>query len=127
VVAAVGCGGGKTLEAEFERQIPWIGSGVWRKADLHNHTSLEMSIPANDLAGEANRIDIVELIRIDARGARVLVSRPSSNGPTALSETFIVPPGGMVIRARGRREVAGGPALCFYTNPIRIKTRGAKD
>ena len=37
--------------------------------------------------------------------------------------TVILPPGGIVLRARGRRNVAGEPALMFYTNPIRIQTR----
>ena len=116
-----------TVTAPGLPRIAWNGESIIVPETSSVMASLEMAIPANDLAGEPNRIDMIELIGIDARGARVLVSRPPGEGPTALEETLMVPPGGMVIRARGRREIAGGPALCFYTNPIRIKTRGGQD
>jgi hypothetical protein len=49
------------------------------------------------------------------------------SGPPGTNEAFktsiAVPAGGIVLRARGRRNVNGEPALMFYTNPIRIKTR----
>ncbi len=105
----------------------WNGESIIVPESSSVTANLEMTIPPTDWNGEPNRIDMIELIGIDARGARVLAARRSSDGATALSETFTVPPGGLALRARGRREVTGGPALCFYTNPIRIRTRGGKD
>jgi hypothetical protein len=37
-----------------------------------------------------------------------------------VTERITVPADGIVVRARGRRVISGGPDLMFYTNPIRI-------
>ncbi|HUG91994.1 MAG TPA: VanZ family protein, partial [Planctomycetaceae bacterium] len=44
---------------------------------------------------------------------------PEATGPW-LTESVLVPEGGVVLRARGRRVVPDGPDLMFYTNSIRL-------
>jgi hypothetical protein len=41
----------------------------------------------------------------------------------AVSTAIQVPAGGLVIRGRGCRTIEDGPGLCFYTNPVRMRTR----
>jgi hypothetical protein len=83
--------------------------------------TVTIDVPATDWKGEPNRIDSVEIVAIDAEGARIASSGPAKDG--TFSATLTVPKGGLVIRARGRREVTGGPALMFHTNPVRVTTR----
>jgi hypothetical protein len=64
-------------------------------------------------------VDEVEIIVVERTGSRVLALRPP-----ALAEPLTVPQGGVVVRARGRSKVAGGPSLMFYTNPVRVRTSG---
>lgn len=83
---------------------------------------LSCRIPDRDWAEQPNRLDQIELIAVTDSGAKVLAERePATSGP-ALRETIQVPQGGVVLRARGRRIVAEGPDLLFYTNPVRIVT-----
>lgn len=83
---------------------------------------LEFSTPETDWEGRPNQIDRVELIAATADGADLLLSL-SPLGPTLGFETDVtIPRGGAVLRARGRRENALEPDLCFYTNPIRFVT-----
>jgi hypothetical protein len=85
--------------------------------------SLVMQVPPKDWNGQPNRVDVVEIIAIDATGASVIVtSAPAASGP-ALSHTITVPAAGLVVRARGFRTTADGSRLAFYTNPVRIRTR----
>lgn len=81
--------------------------------------SLHIETPATDYLGRANRIDAVELIAISRDKADVVFSGPPTI-PAAFSVRVTVPRGGLVLRARGRRNVDGEPPLMFYTNPIRI-------
>jgi hypothetical protein len=81
---------------------------------------LRFITPELDWQGKPNRIDNVELIAITAQGADIVAQRPPQGPGLALVEQLDVPDGGLVVRARGRRSVAGEPALMFYTNPIRI-------
>jgi hypothetical protein len=81
--------------------------------------TLRLSVPERDFARRANHVDLVELIGISNEGARVIGSgAPDAGG--AFETTVVVPAGGIVLRARGRRLITGGPALWFYTNPIRL-------
>jgi hypothetical protein len=68
-------------------------------------------------------IDEVELIRIDGKQATVAARVEPRVGEVPLTHTLPVPPGGIVLRARGRRRLEEGPDLMFYTNPVRVKTR----
>ena len=81
-----------------------------------------MQVPAKDWRGEPNRIDLVEIIGIDATGAKVIASAPPAATGAALSHTVAVPATGLVVRARGFRTMTDGSRLAFYTNPIRIQT-----
>ena len=83
--------------------------------------SLAFEVPARDWEDKPNRVDAVEFIVIAPDGVKVMSQPVGSTGRQTVSETLVVPPGGLVVRARGRRIVDGGPALMFYTNPIRVK------
>ncbi|HEX5217057.1 MAG TPA: PHP domain-containing protein [Vicinamibacterales bacterium] len=80
-----------------------------------------MRVPEKDWRGEPNRVDLVEIIGIDATGAKVMASAPAGGGP-ALSLAVTVPATGLVVRARGFRTMTDGARLAFYTNPVRIQT-----
>ena len=86
---------------------------------LKTRVSLRIDVSATDFLGRANRIDTVELIAISKDTSEIVYSGAPSE-PAAFSVELTVPPGGLVVRARGRRSVNGEPALMFYTNPIRI-------
>lgn len=81
--------------------------------------TLRLDIPATDFAGRPNRIDVVEILAITAEGTQTVLSAAPA-GAAPLTATLQVPPGGVVVRARGRRALEGEPALLFYTNPIRL-------
>lgn len=104
----------------------WPGEIIKVKANTVISVRIEMVIPVRDWEGKPNHIDMLELIAVTRDDARIISeARPSSEGP-AMSETVAVPPGGLVLRARGRRVVENGPDLIFYTNPIRILASAAE-
>lgn len=75
-----------------------------------------------DWQGAPNRIDELELIAVMPEGARSVVRQPPALAATPLHAVVLAPPGGMMLRARGRRIMPEGPDLLFYTNPIQILT-----
>jgi hypothetical protein len=81
---------------------------------------LSMNVPDKDWEGQPNHIDSIELVGITRDGASIIAERAPSSDAAAFSESVAVPSGGIVLRARGRRMVDGGPSLMFYTNPIRV-------
>jgi len=81
--------------------------------------TLRMKVPPTDYLGRANQIDTVELIGVSSTGVETLY-RGAPGAIDAFSVSVPIPSGGIVLRARGRREVAGASALMFYTNPIRL-------
>jgi hypothetical protein len=95
------------------------GETVSASVGVKATVSLDIDVPATDFLGRANRIDTVELIAI-SKDTSAIVHSGAPATPAAFSFELIVPPGGLVVRARGRRNVDGEPALMFYTNPIRI-------
>ena len=78
-------------------------------------------IPKVDWAGQANRVDLVELVGVTQAGTSVVHSAPPDSDGSVWHE-LVVPPDGLIIRARGRRVVDDGPDLLFYTNPIVVRT-----
>lgn len=81
-----------------------------------------LQVPPKDWNGQPNRLDLIEIIGIDAIGTKVIASgAPAASGP-ALSQAVTVPAAGLVVRARGFRTMADGSRLAFYTNPVRIRT-----
>lgn len=113
-----------TVQAAGLSRPAWAGESIKVPASARITARVELNIPERDWSGESNRIDHIDLIAIDSGGARVVASRAPDVAPVVLEESLQVSPGGVVLRARGRRDdVAGGPALCFYTNPVRIIVR----
>jgi hypothetical protein len=88
---------GATLEAQVTFQVP---PTAWRTGPNH--------------------IDLVELIGIDQSGAKIVAQGAPETTGAALTYTGRVPPGGLVLRARGFRILETGTRLAFYTNPVRI-------
>jgi hypothetical protein len=84
--------------------------------------TLTATIPPADYEQRRNRIDSVELIGI-AEGK----AAPMYGGAPATGQLFtvpiVVPPGGVVVRARGSRTTDRGDKLMFYTNPIRVSVQ----
>lgn len=80
---------------------------------------LSATVPSRDWEGKTNRVDRLELIAVDAKGARVVET--SVDAPVSrVSTTLSVARDWLVVRGRGCRVVPNGPGLCFYTNPIRV-------
>jgi hypothetical protein len=98
------------------------GQRLTSRAGKRVTATLTFDVPSKDYAGNDNRIDVVELIGISAGKASVIYSGPPGT-PDAFSVPVTVPPGGIVLRARGKRGADGPSALMFYTNPIRIEAR----
>jgi hypothetical protein len=109
------------LQAKFDGEPRAVGVGetVVAPAGTKTNVSLKMKVPPTDYLGRDNHIDRVELIGVSATNTEVLFAAVPGN-PDAFTTTVTVPPGGLVLRARGRRTINGEPALMFYTNPIRI-------
>jgi hypothetical protein len=84
--------------------------------------TLSFTVPARDYERRPGRIDRVELIGI-AEGKAAIISGGAPASPEAFSVPVTVPPGGIVLRARGRRGAIDRTSLMFYTNPIRIVAR----
>jgi len=83
---------------------------------------IRVEVPASAWPIGPNRLDRVEIIAIDAAGARVAASGKLEAPDTAFSSSLTVPVGGLALRARGFRDVGDGTRLAFYTNPVRVKT-----
>ena len=79
---------------------------------------LRATVPATDWEGLPNRLDLVDIIGVTGTGSTVLHSSPLVDG--LVRYQMSVPRGGITVRARGRRIVADGPDLLFYTNPIAV-------
>ena len=112
-----------TVSAPGLERPAWAGESIRVAPSSAVHARLEMTVPERDWSGEPNRIDQIELIAVDANGARVVAARAPAAATVAFEESLAVPPGGVVLRARGTRTMSGGPNLCFYTNPIRVSVR----
>ena len=98
----------------------WPGEAIRVKANSSITTQIDMLVPSRDWTGHENRIDALELIAITPDNARIVANRPPNAHAPAMVETIRVPPGGLVLRARGRRVINDGPDLMFYTNPVRV-------
>jgi len=83
--------------------------------------TLRLDVPERDYLGRENHIDRVELVGVAQDGARVLFQGPPG-AAEAFSVPVTVPPGGIVLRARGSRATPDGN-LFFYTNPVRLAAR----
>jgi hypothetical protein len=111
-----------TVSAHGLDRPAWPGEVVELSSGSTITVRMEMDIPQTDWVGQPNHLDQLELIQVTAQGGVVIANRPPSLTGHALTETLTVPPGGIVVRARGRRVIDNGPDLMFYTNPVRIVT-----
>ena len=101
---------------------PAVGGEVLRvPAGTALTIQLDLVVPDVDWEGATNTMDEVELILVTSSAARILYrERPASRGACSLRYTLPSPDGTWAVRARGRRVVADGPDLMFYTNPIHV-------
>jgi hypothetical protein len=76
--------------------------------------------PETDWEGKPNALSTIELIAIDEAGAKEVTKQPVTDAAPTLTFTLRPSAKGVVVRARGRRTVPGGPDLMFYTNPVRV-------
>ncbi|HEY2883254.1 MAG TPA: CehA/McbA family metallohydrolase [Pirellulales bacterium] len=81
---------------------------------------VKCKVPANDWEGKPNELSELELIAIDEAGAKPVAKQAVKDAAPVLSFTMKATGKGVVLRARGRRAVSGGPDLMFYTNPVRV-------
>jgi hypothetical protein len=82
---------------------------------------LTMTVPPTAWAAGANRIDSLEVIGVDATGARTIAAGPPNGDGPVFTFSLPLPPEGIVLRARGYHDLSDGSRLAFYTNPIRVK------
>lgn len=85
--------------------------------------TVKLTVPDTDWEGKPNRIDAIEFIVVTPTEATVKSQNAGGPGAHTVVEKVTVGSGGAVIRARGRRVIADGPDLMFYTNAIRIAAR----
>lgn len=78
------------------------------------------NVPVTDWDSQPNTIDVVDIIGMTKAGASILRSG-TLDAQGVFSHAVTIPAGGIVIRARGRRIVDGGPDLLFHTNPIAVR------
>jgi hypothetical protein len=113
-------------EAEIHVTAPGLprpaGAGEAIAVARNATVSVDLSfvVPPTAWRPGPNHIDHVELIAIDATGARIIAQgAPQQNG-AAITHTMQVPEAGVVFRARGFSVLETGTRLAFYTNPVRV-------
>ena len=99
-----------------------VGETIQAPVGARLDGELTMTVPATAWTPGPNQIDSLEIIGVDAIGARTIATGPPNVDGPALSFSLPVPPGGVALRARGYRNLGDGSRLAFYTNPIRVRT-----
>jgi hypothetical protein len=126
--AMFGVHGHVARRVEFAVSTPGLarpamaGEAIRASAGSSVTATLRLEVPETDWDGQPNRVDAVELIAIRKDSVAVIATAHPTGSGEALRATITLPGGGIVLRARGRRNVPNSPALMFYTNPIRIVT-----
>lgn len=124
-----GVHGGFASEVTLSLTTPGLprpaGAGEVVSAAAGAEVAVELSveIPARAWAEGPNQIDRVELIAITGSSASVVATGAPVPAAPRLTHTLRLPAEGLVVRARGRRALANGDALAFYTNPVRVIAR----
>lgn len=88
--------------------------------------SLSLTVPERDWQAQPNRLDAVEFLVVTPGDVSVRSHALGGPGRRSASDTIVLGPAGVVIRARGRRIIADGPDLMFYTNAVRVTASGAR-
>jgi hypothetical protein len=100
-----------------------VGEGAQVEAGTEVPVVMTFDVPATDFQGQPNKVDSVEFIVVTPAGVEVKTHRVAGSGTQTFAERIVVGAEGVVVRARARREVADGPDLMAYTNPIRFRAR----
>jgi hypothetical protein len=111
-----------TLSADGLSRPAHAGEAIHVKPNASCQLALRLEIPPWDWQDVANKIDVVEFIAVDAKGARIAASFVDVTTDKVMDLQITVPDGGMVVRARGRRHIFQRPDYVFMTNPIRVLT-----
>jgi hypothetical protein len=111
-----------TLEASGLPRPAAVGEVVELAPGTPYQIRLRYDLPPTDWQGKPNRLHEIELIGIEREATNVLATIVPAPAGETLSGLLQVPPGGIVIRARGTRITTAGANLLFYTNPIRVQT-----
>lgn len=109
-----------SVDADGLQRAVWPGEAVRVPPGTVLGVQLTAAVPATDLNGEANQIHEVEFIVVGPDTAETFPVSPEPGSNLVATHQVRVESGLLAIRARGRRRVAGGPDLMFYTNPIRV-------
>ncbi|WP_197441810.1 VanZ family protein [Thalassoglobus polymorphus] len=120
--------GGIATELDFsvainglEQAVP-SGGAITVPAETLLTVSFACKIPEQDLTGEPNWLDSIELVCISESGVETLVENTIQLGNANHQWDLKTPNGGVVVRACARRSVDGGEDYLVYTNPIFIKS-----
>jgi PHP domain len=111
-----------TLEAVGLPRPATVGEVVQLPQGSHFTVKFRCVVPPKDWEGKPNRLDLIELIGITPTATRIHASLPLDKEGVAQFDAIAVPPGGIVVRARGKRIMGGAANLCVYTNPIRVQS-----
>ena len=98
-----------------------VGETIVVPSGIMLTVELDADVPAAAWPAGPNAVDRVQLIGIDATGARILQETTPESSKPLLVHSLAVPAGGIVFRARGFRTLPDGTRLAFYTNPVRVK------
>jgi hypothetical protein len=109
-----------TISASGLPRPAGVGEVIAVRRDAVVTASLTLTIPELDWKREPNHVDSVELIVVRPSRVDVVTLPIVGRGRQSVSAPLTVGDEGLVVRARGRRIVADGPDLMFYTNPIRV-------
>ncbi len=123
--------GGIATELDFSVAINGVqqtvtpGESITVPAETRMTVSFTCKIPEQDMTGESNWLDSLELVCISESGVETLVENTIQLGDANHQWALNTPNGGIVIRACARRSVDGGEDFIVYTNPIRIESSPA--
>lgn len=109
-----------SLQVEGLPRPALAGESVYVPPGSQATAMVRMTVPGTDWAGAPNHIDAVDLIGTSGGATAILQTAPPAADGIARFPV-VVPDGGLVIRARGRRVVDDGPDLLFHTNAIAIR------
>jgi hypothetical protein len=111
-----------TVEASGLARPAGVGEVVQLPAGTSFTVHVRCVVPEKDWEGHSNHLNAIEVIAVTPQSARIVATLPVDKDGVASPTSLEVPPEGIVIRARGRRDLQSGPNLMFYTNSIRIQT-----
>jgi hypothetical protein len=128
--AFVGVHGGIARRVELAVMAPGLaraaqaGEVIRASPGTHLAVDVAVDVPETDWMGAPNQVDAVQLIASAAGGIVVTTKALGTDGRARFEA--VVPAGGLILRARGRRVTPVGSDLLFYTNAVRVVTSARK-